>query len=985
MFKRWHVASLLVAIGMVATIAMPVLAQQASDYDYSTAVTVTNNTGAALTNTPVRASFNTKNMIDGGFLATDMLDILTIATVGGAEALITAQGTNTNDASWWFPVSSLADGASASYTTYTGQNTTTADNPQGIYLSGASESVDVTADTSLEFTANLTIEATFTLDEIPSDTTMAYIATKSTTTFDYWVGVRNGDEVVAGLGPASAGLDIFGILGSTGLIIPIGEDTYEPATPTTVTTCCNSLGGASDVIFTYSENRDAWDTAAGTVGNVPDITFNGTDEEGDSPDAAYWSLGDGSNDTAASWGAWVNIDGANSGTILAKFTSPDTDREWVFDLNAGKPRLFLRDQSAGVAPQVEADAALSTGAWHHIVVTYGGLGGASAADDMAVYVDGTAVASTATNNASYVAMENLTAVVALGSLSGPAATYYTDRLAGGLAGPFFTKIELTAQQVSDLYDLTRDGTAPNVAGNNSVSVTGALAVDTETNVLFTYDGSNLELTVGASTATNDIGAIAIGTSTSPLVIGHGDLVGSVDSVLVGDLYADVLAILGSSAEIMSIGSPESEPDDATTFRSHGTDAGDGSVFTYSESRDDWDTTTTYTSFASIPVVTFNGSDEYANTPDANKWSFGDGSNDSPVSIGAWINFGGSSNRAVLAKYESTGSAQEWNTRLVSGDRFRFEMGDPSAGVFNVGAETNAAVGSAGEWIYVVATYDGSGGASAGDGITLYVNGTAVASTATNNASYVATENAAGVMEVGQSDSAAWQFDGAMLGGPLGPFFTPTELSAADVGNLYAIGLARYVDETDDGYDLDLRFEGDQLTETQAGTAANSWNWLGTVIDQSSAALDTSYTFVRDTSNITVTVGQVQSASLATSSGSGETAPVVLTGSVTDPFGDSFDESGGLAFPFSLLVSGDAGNTIPVALVAMTVAIALAVAGAALLFFFTRMPGLGIVGATLGGAVGVIVSPIADAMIILMVMMALAMIVLMPRPFETVGR
>ena len=73
-------------------------------------------------------------------------------------------------------------------------------------------------------------------------------------------------------------------------------------------------------------------------------------------------------------------------------------------------------------------------------------------DTVTLYVDGVAVASTATNNVSYVAMENLTSVVGLGK-RGEAANFWDGKMAGGPLGPFFTQSALSATDVADLYDL----------------------------------------------------------------------------------------------------------------------------------------------------------------------------------------------------------------------------------------------------------------------------------------------------------------------------------------------------------------------------------------------------------------------------------------------------------------------------------------------------------------------------------------------------
>jgi hypothetical protein len=45
-----------------------------------------------------------------------------------------------------------------------------------------------------------------------------------------------------------------------------------------------------------------------------------------------------------------------------------------------------------------------------------------------------------------------------------------------------------------------------------------------------------------------------------------------------------------------------------------------------------------------------------------------------------------------------------------------------------------------------------------------------------------------------------------------------------------------------------------MSQTRAGISGNSWNWLGTITDESVNTNTGNYTFVRDTTGVTVTVG-----------------------------------------------------------------------------------------------------------------------------------
>lgn len=246
---------------------------------------------------------------------------------------------------------------------------------------------------------------------------------------------------------------VLRILGSTGIIIPIGDPKHENVGRTTVATV-----GEEQAVFTYSEAVTAFDTVPSLKGpgRIPIISFNGSDEEADSPDAAYWSRGDGSSDSALSVGAWVYITDIASGRhIIAKWTNSGNQREWRFYVASADNLIFqLRDESGPFNAQRESTAAVKQGAWHFYAATYDGGGGATAADGIKLYEDGVDVSGTATNNASYVAMENGTSLVSI-AMRPPSNGMYDGRMAGGPLGPFFVQSELSADAILRLYHLGR--------------------------------------------------------------------------------------------------------------------------------------------------------------------------------------------------------------------------------------------------------------------------------------------------------------------------------------------------------------------------------------------------------------------------------------------------------------------------------------------------------------------------------------------------
>ncbi len=253
----------------------------------------------------------------------------------------------------------------------------------------------------------------------------------------------------------------------------------------------------------------------------------------------------------------------------------------------------------------------------------------------------------------------------------------------------------------------------------------------------------------------------------------------------GPVYEAVLNILGGTGTVLPIGDPDHGQPDATTFKTVGDEQ---ATFTWSEAPNSFDTKLDLTDpdgFQGIvPVVSLNGADEEADTPDATYWSRGDGSNDSPFSVGVWANMDANGN-AFLAKYETTGGLREWGFRQTSAGKLEFDVYDESQAV-SAFRLADAAT-SLNVWHFLVVTYDGAGGASAMDGVTFYEDGAVKASTATNNASYVAMENKTHNVEFAFYDGNGAFFDGKLAGGPLGPFFVQKALTADEVLRLHGLG------------------------------------------------------------------------------------------------------------------------------------------------------------------------------------------------------
>jgi hypothetical protein len=143
---------------------------------------------------------------------------------------------------------------------------------------------------------------------------------------------------------------------------------------------------------------------------------------------------------------------------------------------------------------------------------------------------------------------------------------------------------------------------------------------------------------------------------------------------------------------------------------------------------------------------FDGIDDYINCGDSDDFSFGNGVTDSPFSISAWINMDDATKFRVANKYIST--SREYIFTTNSTDKLSFVLYDDSNGS-RIQRKYNTALTSyQGQWINVVATYDGS---SSSSGIKIYLNATRVDDIDANSGSYVAMENTTQPLEIGRSN------------------------------------------------------------------------------------------------------------------------------------------------------------------------------------------------------------------------------------------
>jgi hypothetical protein len=143
--------------------------------------------------------------------------------------------------------------------------------------------------------------------------------------------------------------------------------------------------------------------------------FDGTDDEGDTPDVDDLSFGDGATDEPFSIIVLVSVDAyGGSDSILICKADGTSAEEWTIHLTGtnGYPRVILNDESENTTIGRLDATAFGTGTWGLLVATYDGSG---AVGGLRIYKNGARVDDTDASGGTYEALENTSAKVHIGA------------------------------------------------------------------------------------------------------------------------------------------------------------------------------------------------------------------------------------------------------------------------------------------------------------------------------------------------------------------------------------------------------------------------------------------------------------------------------------------------------------------------------------------------------------------------------------------
>jgi hypothetical protein len=187
-----------------------------------------------------------------------------------------------------------------------------------------------------------------------------------------------------------------------------------------------------------------------------------------------------------------------------------------------------------------------------------------------------------------------------------------------------------------------------------------------------------------------------------------------------------------------------------------------------------------------------GVGEYVNVADANRYSFGNGTTDTPFSLSAWIQYdsslsGSYSQWPVICKWTDIGNA-EWCFYINYSDLVGGQTGNGLTLQINKSGGTTDRFIVEGrtpvprdKWSHVVATYDGS---STSAGMKVYLNGVQETTDLFTAGTYTAMSNLAAHVDIGGLISANNSFDAFAKGKIDDVRMYNRALSAAEILRLY---------------------------------------------------------------------------------------------------------------------------------------------------------------------------------------------------------
>jgi hypothetical protein len=156
--------------------------------------------------------------------------------------------------------------------------------------------------------------------------------------------------------------------------------------------------------------------------------FDGTNDEGDTPDVDDLSFGNKVTDEPFSLVGLINVDayGAGNTHIVDKNDSASAEEWDLFLTSDGYPRITCLDESANTTISRSDATAFGTGAWGLLAATYDGSG---AAAGLNIWKNAVRVDDTDNSSGTYYALENTSAKVHIGAERSTKTGFFNGKIA----------------------------------------------------------------------------------------------------------------------------------------------------------------------------------------------------------------------------------------------------------------------------------------------------------------------------------------------------------------------------------------------------------------------------------------------------------------------------------------------------------------------------------------------------------------------------
>jgi chitodextrinase len=160
-------------------------------------------------------------------------------------------------------------------------------------------------------------------------------------------------------------------------------------------------------------------------------------------------------------------------------------------------------------------------------------------------------------------------------------------------------------------------------------------------------------------------------------------------------------------------------------------------------------------------LSFDGVDDYAQVAGPLNLSFGNGTSDTPFTIETWIRpTNVALKQNLIGRWGGDNASQEYKLCIL-GSTIRIDLRDSSRSAV-VSAYVNGDLTALnGAWHHIAVTYDGRGGATAANGITIYIDGVPATLARQNSAAYVAMQASTATLQIGHESNSWRQYVGGL--------------------------------------------------------------------------------------------------------------------------------------------------------------------------------------------------------------------------------